>query len=165
MRSFALAALSAGFVAIGLLLIGVFGDFASESRRFPEWVAPVAGWLSIVFFGPLTFVHLWAGLNPRLAVRITDQGMFLRNFSAETIPWADAQELRSLNIMGTSMLQFEVTDERMEHFGWFRRKSAEINRSTSGLAHSIVVNNTNRSHAELLEAVLSLAPPQLTRYL
>ncbi|MCK0128192.1 STM3941 family protein [Erythrobacter sp. F6033] len=164
-RSIALGVLSAGFVAVGFLLVGAFGAIDFESSRFPAWVVQVAGWLSIVFFGPLTFVHLWRGLNPGLAVRINSDGMLLKDFSADMIPWSDVQELRSLNVMGTNMLQFEVTDARMEQFGWFRRKSAEINRSTSGLAHSIVVNNTNRSHSELLEAVTFFAPPQLSQYL
>lgn len=160
-RSILFAVLSAGFVVAGLWMIGVFGAVEGGGGRLPEWAVPIAGWAGIIFFGGFMVFHARKAVTGGVAVRIDARGMLLRDYSDQPIPWDDVTALSTQNMMGTHMLMFEVVPAREEAFGAFRRLSIPLNRSMSGYGCSLVVNNTDRSHAELLEALADFAPPRL----
>lgn len=165
MRSLLLGLMSIGFVALGLWLAGFIGEPPTGSRRLPDWAVPILGWLAIVCFAPFAAMHLMKVFNPGVSVRVDEQGMLISDYCAETIAWNEFTALRTQNIMGTQLLQFEVIPEREATFGAFRKLLMPLNRSTSGMGGSLVVNNTNRSFNELIEAVRTHAPPQLNDYL
>lgn len=144
-------------------MLGAFGEVPGGGRRLPDWAVPVIGWLAIVFFGPFMALHLYKAVTGGISVRIDESGMLLRDYSNKTIPWDDFTALSTQNMMGTNMLLFEVVDASEAEFGWFRRMTMPMNRSINGYGNSVVVNNTDRSPAELLDAIAQFAPPRLLR--
>nr|WP_298928317.1 STM3941 family protein [uncultured Erythrobacter sp.] len=157
-RSIMLALLAFGFVAIGLWLIGAFGETPTGSRRVPDWAVAPAGWLAIAFFAPFTFFHIKRAFGGGLAVRVDAQGMLLPDYSPKLIRWDDVTSLSTQNMMGTKLLLFDVRDGREADFALFRRATIGFNRSFNGHGCSVTMNNTDRSYDDLLDAVDAFAP-------
>lgn len=149
------------FVVAGLWLLGLFGEVPTGSRRVPDWAIPILGWLCVVMFGPLAVWHLSRAFGGELAVRIDQLGMLLTDYSDQPIGWDDVVAIRTENMMGNNILLFEVRPARAEGFGWGRRLMAGSSRTMYGLGYSLSVNNTDRSHRELLAAIEHFAPPRL----
>ena len=160
-RSILLSLLAVGFVAAGLWMVGAFGEVPGGSRRLPDWAVPIMGWVAIVFFAPFAFLHLRRAFAGGLAVRIDQRGMLLTDYSKRLIAWEDIVAIRTENVMGNKILLFEVDDARAADFGAGKRMAAGTNRSMYGLGYSLTVNNTDRSHSELLQALEHFAPHRL----
>ena len=165
LRSLLLGLLALGFFVLGLWIIGAFGEVSLESRRYPAWLITAAGGICAVFFGPIGLNHFSRALSPGVAVRVDERGMIIPGAGAHPIPWRDFTEFSSQNMMGTNLLMFDVTRARLEKFGLFKRALWAMNEPFYGKGGSLVINNTNRRHQELVDAVQRFAPPAITRYL
>lgn len=154
-----------GFVAIGLWMIGAFGDIPCDGRLIPAEAIPYIGWMGILFFGPLATLHFARASVPGTAVRVDANGMMMAGCGEEVIPWDDFTSLSSRDIMGTQYLLLDVVDQRFATFSLFKKFLWKINEPFIGQSGWLVINNTNRKHNELVEAICHFAPPNLTRWL
>ena len=146
-------------------MLGAFGEAPSESRRVPEWMIPIIGWLTVVFFGPIGFINLSKVFDAGIAVRVDQYGMLMPGYGSFPIPWEDFTALNSQNVMGTSLITFAVVPERIESFDLSKRLLWKLNQPFTGMGGSLAINNTDGKHRDLVEAICMFAPPSLTRYL
>jgi hypothetical protein len=164
-RSAMLGLLFFGLVAIGLWLAGVFGEFSTDSRRMPQWMYPVVGLLNIAFAAPFGFKDLANAFSPAVSVRVDEHGMLMRDYSRDAIPWSDFTGLMSQNMSINNLLVFDVVPERRETFGPYKRFIWPFNQSMYGKGGLVTINNTDRSHRQMLQAIKAHAPARPTQYL
>lgn len=149
-RVLLLAALSAGFVAIGLWMIGAFGPEPDA----PQWV----GWLSIVFFGPCTLLILARLFEPSEQLRIDREGIRWRQWSNDPIPWSAVRAIEQASVHSQKFLCLHL-----DHPERYRSKRAlgrlgGANRALGFGDIPLSVTGTDRNFRELVDAVARFAP-------
>jgi hypothetical protein len=98
---------SALFVACGLLLVTV--DFTETRRGF---YAPVAGWVTIGFFGLVGAAIFWKLLfGARTALVLTKAGFTYPAYSGDEIPWGLVTDIRSVSLSGNRCVKVDLADE------------------------------------------------------
>jgi hypothetical protein len=149
---------AAGFVALGLWLIGAF------SLAHPQGLKPWAiGWLSIVFFGFCGVLTLRRMGDRRPVVQIDERGVFWRQWSPDhAIPWTAIDRIGLVNIRRQKMLGVGISEHETEHASAWRSRLARANQAMVGFPVCLTVTGTDRSFGELVEAMECHAPAHLT---
>ncbi|MBL9050223.1 MAG: hypothetical protein JNK19_08950 [Tabrizicola sp.] len=98
---------SALLVMFGIWLVTV--DF-TETRR--GYYAPVAGWVTIGFFGLGCAAMLWKLLfGARTALVLTKVGFTYPAYSPDEIPWSLVTDVRSVSLSGNRYVKVDLANE------------------------------------------------------
>lgn len=143
-----LTLLSVGFVALGLWMIGAFGP------DHPQGIKPlVFGWLAIVFFGACGVAGLIRMRNTDVIMRVDPHGIWWKQMSEHTLPWDEIVEVGIVTIHRQKMLGLKVAEPDRYRSktvsGWL----SGANETLTGYPLCLTVTGTDRSFAELLDAV------------
>jgi hypothetical protein len=154
---------SLAFVTGGLWIAGVLGEATGGSRRLPGGIEPVVGWVCIVFFGGRGLLQLRNALSGGVAIRIDENGILAPALSKKTIGWNDILDVRRGSVAGTEFVVLDVTAAHAKGFGLYWRLSRPLNNLLYGEGWPVMVNASNRSVDDVLEAVLALRPLRSSR--
>lgn len=80
------------FVALGLWMVGLFGE-VPQSRRWSPEIIWIIGWASILFFGAAAIFGIRRAFDRDIQLRVSDQGIYWKPWSADTIPWHEVRDV------------------------------------------------------------------------
>lgn len=150
---------SIGFVVLGLMLVGAFGDttsFVDEPRRrrlSPE-LAAVFGWLSIAFFGLCSVIIGKKFLENGAQLIVSSEGITALNWSDKTIPWAQISDITMSSVHGQKFINLHLKNPEEFPGRGLAGKLAAINRKMTGGDVSISLNGTDKSFDGALSSII-----------
>lgn len=153
-RVLLLAALAAGFVAIGLWIVGAFGPAPDDA---PRW----AGWLSIAFFGPGCVLILARLFQPSEQLRIDRDGIRWRQWSDDLIPWSAVRAIEQASVHNQKFLCLRLDQPERYRSTQLLGRLGGANRALGFGDIAISVTGTDRSFDDLVRAVGRFAPSSL----
>lgn len=146
-----------GFVALGMLLAGIFGEVPSfvdePRRRLPPEVVKVIGWGCTLFFG---FAGLVIGkrlFDNQPHLYVGSDGIISSSWSDQVIPWNEITDVTVIGYSGQKSIALHL--QNPDHFPG-RGLSAildRVNRKLIGGDVLISVNGANRTHEEAMAAI------------
>lgn len=156
-RRMLLAAIAAGFVAIGLWMVGVFGPVPVTSR-FPYIETLVAGWLCLAVFS--VFFVLWL---PKLfetaeQLRIDHSGIRYAVWSDRTIPWAEISAVATWTLNRQKFIVLHLRDPAQFPGKGLAGILSTVNRKLTGGEISITLTGTDRTYDEAMSAIAYFRP-------
>lgn len=144
-----------GFVALGLLF--AFGGLEG-TRRYPAWQMELIGWLSLLFFGPLTlFILLSAATTPRVPLILAPEGLTDLRVSPDRIGWTEITSVRVVRSFGQQMAQLRLSPEAQARVRVraLARLVQTMNRGSHGDGLWINAQGVEISQAELAQLLRS----------
>ena len=153
---------AAGFVGLGLMMVGAFGPI--HPHRGPPWMFHIIGWASILFFGLCLIVATKRSLAGGSACVIDSRGISEGRISPDPIPWRVISNVRVVTISsgwpkpGQRMVGFDIAADYAQRFGPVRRRLIAMNRRAFGFSAALSPVGTDRSLDDLVTAVQSWAP-------
>lgn len=114
-RLLLLLALSVGFVLLGLMLAGAFGEIQGfvgdvRRRRIPEELVTPVGWFAIVFSGTCGLYIAKSLFDPKPQLRIATTGITFARWSPKQIPWSAIAEVSTWKYLGQSSIILCLND-------------------------------------------------------
>ena len=155
-RMWAIALLALGFAAIGLWFVSA-AEALSQSVRFvffrDPFVLRVFGCVAMLFgvTGAIVAVRQLFRAGP--VIEIGPGGVRWRRWSNETIPWRAITDATSKTISSQQFLCLTLTRPEDHPGKSTARLLAGMNKNMGFGDVAISTNGTDRSHAEMLEAV------------
>lgn len=141
-----------GFVVLGMLMVGAFGEVPS-SRRYSADFTETVGWLCILFFGlcGIVIVKKFADDTPQLMVGPT--GIRWSPWSDQLIPWQDIMNVTTWSHRRQKVIILHLKNP--DHFPGrgLAAKLAGANRMLTGGDISISMTGTNRSYDDAMAAI------------
>ncbi|MDR7156394.1 hypothetical protein J2W40_003235 [Sphingobium xenophagum] len=144
-----LAHLSAGFVVIGLWMIGFFGPIPS-SRRYSAIMVFVMGWVCTAFFGFCAVAVVTRLFTSGEDLRIGPTGIKVRSWSDQTIPWSEIADVTTwkdksiiLHLRNPSLFPGRGAGAMMTRF----------NRMITGGHVDVMLAGSDRSFDEAMDAI------------
>jgi hypothetical protein len=137
------------FVLAGIWMVGGFGADHPEGGE-----AMLVGWASILFFGFCGVVLARRTFDTGPVIRVDSQGIWAKNWSDATIPWAEITDLHFFTMHRQKMLGLVLRDiSRFPPTG-IAGRLAGANRAFTGVdAIWLTTNGTDKSFADLEAAV------------
>ena len=143
-----LAAVSAGFGALGVWMAGLFGPPMTPGE---EWV----GWMLILFFGPCTLLILPRSFDSAVQVRIDGCGIFDQRLSLDTIPWSEISDVSVWAHRRSKFIVLHLREpQRFTASGW-TSIVASYNRRLTGGDVTVNLTGTDRNFGEAMQAIES----------
>lgn len=146
-----------GFVMLGFLLAGIFGEvpsFVDESRRrLPPEVAKIIGWVCTLFFGFVGLVIAKRFFENKPHLYVGSDGIISSTWSDQVIPWTEIIDVTVISYSGQKSIALHL--QNPDHFPG-RGLSAildRVNRKFIGGDVLISVNGANRTHEEAMAAI------------
>lgn len=155
-----LALLAAGFVVIGLWMIGLFGPIPT-SRRYSPTFTVVWGWICITFFGFCAVAIVKRFFEAGEQLRIGPEGVWIRSWSDQTIPWTEITEATTWSYKGSKSIILHLRDPSLFPGRGAIGFIAKANRALTGGDISITLAGADRSLAEAIAAIDQFRPPQI----
>ena len=121
-----------GFVALGLVF--AFGGLEGTHRHSAGKIELI-GWLSLLFFGPLTlFILLSAATTPRVPLILAPEGLTDLRVSPDRIGWTEITRIRTVRSVGYQFVQLRLSPEAQArvHMTVFARLVRALNRGSHG---------------------------------
>jgi hypothetical protein len=109
---------SAGFVAVGTLLV----------MRTPN---QTVGWANVVFFGVCAATFLWQVVDARPRLVIDERGVFDRTLGVGVIPWSEIEAVDPRAMMGQQFVSLTLRDPSLltRRLPQWRRTLTRANRA------------------------------------
>lgn len=157
-RLLLLLALSVGFVFLGLMLAGAFGEiqgFVSDPRRrrIPEELVPPVGWFAIVFFGACGLFVLKSLFDPKPQLRIAPTGITFARWSSDEIPWAAIKEVSTWHQLGQSSILLCLNDPEAHKGKGLLGAMSNANKAITGGDIGISLTGLDRKFDEAMAAI------------
>jgi hypothetical protein len=121
----------------------------------------IFGWAAILFFGLAGLVGVRQLFSSGPDTRIDGQGIWWRRWSDQRIPWDAIAALYPAGVGRTSLLCLTLVDRDAYPSTRVMGKFAGLNRASGFGDIAVGVTGTDRSFAELVEAVERFAPRAL----
>lgn len=147
-----LTLLSVGFVILGLWMAGVLGE-PPHSRRYPETLVIVIGWVSVVFFGLCGIMISLKLFDADEELRVGTLGIRWKSWSDQTIPWSEITGVTTWSFRGQNSIVLHLRDRARFPGKGLLAPLAGANRLLTGGDVSISMTGTDRSFAEALSAI------------
>ena len=147
------------FVAVGLWMAGVF-DEPPKLRRLSTQSGVMLGWIVVAFFG-LAFVANARQLfeEPELVV-LNAQGLKSAQWSAQTIPWTEIEDVSTWSyrsaawpFRGVTFIILHLRNPGLFPGQGMRGRLASANRKLTGGELAIAMTSTDKSVEETLDAI------------
>lgn len=149
----ALILVSGGVLAgLGLWMTGLFGAPPESHRWSPEMVQLI-GWVTAVFFGLCSVGWARRLFDKREHVRIGPQGIRLRPWSDETIPWSEITEVTTWSYKRQTSIILHLRDRSLFPGRGLAALLAGANRGMTGGDVAISLTGTDRKTEEALAAI------------
>ena len=137
---------SVAFVIIGIWIAGVF-DLPPKLGK--EW----AGWLSIAFFGPCSVVIFFRLFDDDDQVSISSQGIYLKQWSAGTIPWSEISDVTIWAYKEQKSIILHLRNPERYPSTTILGKLAGLNRAITGGDIAINLTGTNGKVNDAIAAI------------
>lgn len=151
-RLVALFLSAVGFVALGMWMVGAFGEVPSSRRHSASYFIAI-GWLSILFFG-LCGVGIVSKLfDERSQLLIDSFGVLWIPWSDQLIPWSEIRDVTTWNYKHQRFIVLHLRDATRFPGRGLSSRLAGSNRMLTGGDISISLTGTNRSYGDAMEAI------------
>ena len=140
------------FVALGLWMVGVFGS-APTSSRYPALLFPVAGWVSILFFGLAAAMWSRRLFDRKPQLSIGAAGIRSTPWSDQTIPWSEITEITTWEFNGQQTIILHLRDRTRFPGRRLAAMLADANRGLTGGDVSISLTGTDRTVDAALSSI------------
>jgi hypothetical protein len=147
----------AGFVAIGLWMIGAVGDLPSL-RRLPSAVRLGIGWLGIIFFGFCGVSWIKRLSSGGEELRIDSVGIRWVRWSEQTIPWLEIGDVTTWSYKGQKSIILRLRNPARFPGRGFLGWTGKANRALTGGDIALSLASTDRSFDEAMTAIERFRP-------
>jgi hypothetical protein len=144
------------FVAIGLWMVGAFGEPPQGSGRAAgtNWV----GWIAIPFFGAVALAIIGRLRDAGEQLVVDESGIVWRAWSDDVVPWSEIEKIVERHVARQVMFAVHLRDpSRCPPTRWTGRIAARQRGFGMG-DMSISVSGTDRSNDELRNALTRFFP-------
>ncbi len=143
---------AAGFVALGLWMVGAFGDVPSSLRHSAGYTITI-GWLCISFFGLCAVAMVKRLFDRRAQLQIGPSGIVWSPWSDKLIPWSEITDITTWSYKGQKAIILHLGNP--DHFPGrgLAAKLAGANQKLTGGDISISLTGTNRNYESALSAI------------
>jgi hypothetical protein len=141
-----------GFVALGLWMVGAFGE-VSPSRRYSVPVTFVIGWLCISFFSLCAVAGAKKFFDDGAQLQIGPLGIRSAPWSDQLIPWSEITDVTTWSHKGQKAIILHLNNPARFPGRGLAAKLAGANRMLTGGDISISLTGTNRDHNDALSAI------------
>ena len=141
-----------GFVALGLWMVGAFGEVPSSRRRSAGYTMGI-GWLCILFFGFCAVAIVKKFFDDRAQLRIGRSGIVWSPWSDQLIPWSEITDVTTWSYRGQKAIILHLDNPDRFPGRGLTAKLAGANRKLTGGDISISLTGTDRSHDDAIEAI------------
>jgi hypothetical protein len=150
--------LAVGFVLLGLMLVGAFGEipsFAEEPRRrrFSPWFSALIGWFCISFFGSSVLAIGRKFFDHRPQLHICSTGIVTIPWSDERIPWSEVSDITTWIHRRQKAIILHLKNPDQFPGRGLAGKLAGINRMLTDGDIAISMTGTNRNFDEAMVAI------------
>lgn len=143
---------AAGFVALGLWMLGAFGP-PPPSRRYPAVAVVAVGWLCVAFFGLFGVFNARRMFDGNEELRIGPAGIRWTRWSDQTIPWSAVIDVTTWKYKGQRSIVLHLRDATRFPGKPLLALLARLNRPLTGGDIVISLTGTNRSFIDGLSAI------------
>lgn len=140
------------FIALGLWLVGAFGE-VPESRRHSQGYGQVVGWLTLTFFGFVAVSLFPLLLKTTEQLNLSAAGLRWNEWSDDLIPWSEVSQVSTWSSYGQRAIVIHLKNRDRFPGRGLRALLNVLNRKFSGGDLFISMNSTNRTFDETLSAV------------
>lgn len=149
-----MVAVCAGFVALGLWLVGAFGK-AQVSRYNSALSMQMAGWLCIGFFGLSGASRLPQLAKHQTILEVSAAGIRWLDWSDATIPWSEVKDVSIWTYQGQKAIVIKLVHPELYPGRGLRAFMNGLNRRFTNGDLVISMNPTDRTFAETYAAISS----------
>lgn len=141
-----------GFVALGMWMVGAFGEVPS-SRRYSATSFIVIGWLCILFFGLCGVAIIKKFFDERPQLSIDSSGIRWAPWTDQLIPWSEIRDVTTWSYKHQDVIVLHLRNaERFPGKG-LKAKVAGANRMLTGGDIAISLTGSNRSYGDAMSAI------------
>lgn len=140
------------FVAIGLGLIGAFGDVPG-GRRYSQGYIQAVGWLSLTFFGFVAVSQFPLLIKTTEQLRLSANGIRWREWCDDFIPWAEVYKVSTWSSFGHRAIIIHLKNPDRYRGSGLRALMNVINRSYTGGDLFISMNSSDQTFDETFAAI------------
>ena len=140
------------FVALGLWMVGLFGE-VPENRRWSREFVQIFGWISIIFFGLCAIVGTRRALDSDAQLRISASGIYWKPWSEVTIPWHEVREVSGWRYRRQKFILLSLNHPERYPSSSLLGKLAAANRALAGGDISISLVGLDKSFEEAMDAI------------
>ncbi|OHV04925.1 STM3941 family protein [Mycobacterium talmoniae] len=150
------------FIALGLWMVGAFGEVPSTSRWSPGYVQAV-GWAGTVFGGFCAIVAVPRLFQSGVVMRVDTDGIYWRRWSDRVIPWS-AIACISIGQMGRQrFVNLFLHDPAAYPSSGILGRVRGVNKAMGYGDIPLNITETDRSFDDLIAAIDHFAPAGLRR--
>ncbi|MBA2935107.1 hypothetical protein HZF05_13485 [Sphingomonas sp. CGMCC 1.13654] len=147
-----LTMIAAGFVALGLWMIGAFGP-PPTSHRYSESETIAIGWASVLFFGLCGIVGVAKIFDTNEQLRINAAGIRYAGWSSKTIPWHEIIDVTEWTYRRQKVIVLHLRNPALYPGRGTAGLLASANRKLTGGDVAITLTGTDRSFNDAMSAV------------
>jgi hypothetical protein len=141
-----------GFAALGLWMVGAFGEVPSSRRHSAGYMVGV-GWLCILFFGFCAAAIGKKFFDSRPQLQIGPLGIVWSPWSDDVIPWSEIRTVTTWSHKGQKAIVLHLNNPDRFPARGLMAKLARANQKLTGGHISISLIGTNRSHDDAMSAI------------
>ncbi len=150
--------LGVGFVLLGLMLAGAFGEISSfveepRRRRSSPWFSALIGWICVFFFGSSVLAIGRKFFDHKPQLHICSTGIVTIPWSDERIPWSEVIDITTWSHKRQKMIVLHLKNPDKFPGRGLAGKLAGINRILTDGDIAISMTGTNRSFDEAMAAI------------
>lgn len=142
---------------LGVWMAGLFGP-PPTSSRFSSTFIVVIGWFSILAFGFSGLIWSRRLFTKRAHVRIGSNGFFSAQWSDQTIPWPEIEDVTTWTLKGQKDIILHLRDPTRFPGRGLAAISAGANRRLTGGDIAVSLNGTDRTVEEALASIARFRP-------
>ena len=147
-----------GFVALGLWLVGAFGEVPS-SRRYSASFTMSIGWLTIIFCGLCAIILAKKFFDDKAQLLIGPSGIRWTPWSDQFIPWSEITHVTTWTYQRQKAIVLHLSNPARFPGRGLMAKLAGVNRAMTGGDISISLTGTTRSHDDAMSAIAYFRRP------
>jgi hypothetical protein len=141
-----------GFVALGMWMVGAFGEVPSSRRHSASFTIGI-GWLCILFFGLCGVAIVKKFFDDRAQLQIGPSGIRWQPWSDHLIPWSEITDVTTWSYKHQKAIILHLNNPDRFPGRGLTAKLAGANRMLTGGDISISLTGTNRSHEDAMAAI------------
>jgi len=141
------------FVAIGLWMIGLFGDPPVPDRLSPAAVY-VFGWLSVLFFSIAAIFWAKRLFGTGEELRIGAAGIRWSRWSDQTIPWHEIRDVTEWSFSGQRSIILHLRNPGRFPGRGILARAAKANHALTGGDIALSLTGMDRAHGEAMGAIV-----------
>lgn len=139
-----------------VLLIASLGFVATGVFLLTTAAPAVVGWAAIVFFGACSLVFVWAMVESRPRLIISDEGVFDRTLGIGLIPWQDIQGAYVKSVLGNDFICLSLTrpEKYLGQLGSAKRSMVSANEALGFTPFSLNLSGLDVDTSQVFELVM-----------